>query len=100
LLRTENADAYTQICGLRDRCRAQVRAGRWYEAFEEFVDFYNGPGSFAHWPPARCEAFLAVQQARGGLWDVLFDDLLTLDTLARVTAPVHVVEGSQATAST
>src|SRR4051812_2349075 len=99
LLRTQDADAYTQICGLRDRCRAHVRAGRWYEAFEEFIDFFNGPGSFARWPPPRREAFLAVQQARGDLWDVLFDDdLLTPDALARVTAPVHVVEGSQTTA--
>ena len=98
LLRTQDADAYTQICGLRDRWRAHVRAGRWYEAFEEFVDFYNGPGSFARWPPPRREAFLAVQQARGDLWDVLFDGLLTLDALARVTAPVHVVEGSQTSA--
>jgi len=47
LLSTQNADAYTQICGVSDRWRAHVRAGRWYEAFEEFVDFYNGPGSFA-----------------------------------------------------
>jgi lipase len=95
LLRTENADAYAQICGLRDRWRAHVGAGRWYEAFEEFVDFYNGPGSFAWWPPPRREAFLADQRARGDLWDVLFDDgLLTLDALAGVTAPVHVVEGS------
>ena len=47
LLRTQNAAAYAQIRGLRDRWRAHVRAGRWYEAVEEFVDFYNGPGSFA-----------------------------------------------------
>ena len=47
LLRTQDLDAYTQICGLRDRWRAHVRAGRWYEAVEEFIDFYNGPGSFA-----------------------------------------------------
>jgi lipase len=98
LLRTQDADAYTQICGLRDRWRAHVRAGRWYEAFEEFVDFYNGPGSFARWPPPRREAFLAVQKAREDLWDVLFDGPLTLDTLARVTAPVHVIEGSQTSA--
>ena len=95
LLRTQDADAYAEICGLRDRWRAHVRAGRWYEAFEEFVDFYNGPGSFARWPPPRREAFLADQRARGDLWDVLFDDdLLTLDALASVTAPVQVVEGS------
>ncbi|HET7047219.1 MAG TPA: alpha/beta hydrolase [Solirubrobacteraceae bacterium] len=95
LLRTEDAEAYGQICGLRDRWRAHVGAGRWYEAFEEFVDFYNGPGSFARWPPPRREAFLADQRTRGDLWDVLFDDdLLTLDALACVTAPVHVVEGS------
>lgn len=99
LLRTQNADAYAQICDLRDRWRAHVRAGRPYEAFEEFVDFYNGPGSFARWPPPRREAFLAVQQTRGDLWDVLFDDrLLALDALARVTVPVHVVEGSQTSA--
>src|SRR4051812_26575682 len=91
LLRTQDADAYSQICGLRERWRAHVRAGRWHEAFEEFVDFYNGPGSFAQWPPARREAFLAVQQGRGDLWHVLFDDdLLAVDALAGVTAPVHV----------
>jgi lipase len=95
LLRTQDDYAYAEICGLRDRWRAHVRAGRWYEAFEEFVDFYNGPGSFARWPPPRREAFLADQRARGDLWDVLFDDdLLTLDALAGVTAPVQVVEGS------
>jgi lipase len=95
LLRTQDADAYAEISGLRDRWRAHVSAGRWYEAFEEFVDFYNGPGSFARWPLPRREEFLAVQQARGDLWDVLFDDLLTLDALAGVTAPVHMVEGTR-----
>ena len=98
LLRTQDTDAYAQICGLRDRWRAHVHAGRWYEAFEEFIDFYNGPGSFARWPPPRRQAFLALQQSRGDLWDVLFDDLLTPDALAQVTAPVHVVEGSQTSA--
>lgn len=85
LLRTQDARAYAQICGMRDRWRAHVRAGRWYEAFEGFIDFYNGPGSFARWPPARREAFLAVQQARADLWDVLFDDLLTVDAVAGMT---------------
>jgi lipase len=99
LLRTQDADAYAEICGLRDSWRAHVRAGRWYDAFEEFVDFYNGPGSFAHWPADRRDAFLAVQQTRGDLWDVLFDDdLLSVDALAGVTAPVHVVEGTHTSA--
>ncbi len=98
LLRAQDADAYAQICDLRDRWRAHVRAGRWSDAFEEFVDFYNGPGSFARWPAQRREAFLAVQQDRGDLWDVLFDDLLTVDALATLTVPVHVVEGSQTSA--
>src|SRR4051812_24958364 len=71
LLRTQDADAYAEICGLRDLWRAHVGAGRWYEAFEEFIDFYNGAGSFARWPPPRREAFLAVQKTRGDLWDVL-----------------------------
>lgn len=99
LLRTQDAGAYAEICGLRDRWRAHVRAGCWYEAFAEFVDFYNGPGSFARWAPARREAFLEAQQSRGDLWDVLFDDrLLTLDALAGLTAPVHVIEGTQSSA--
>ena len=99
LLRAQDADAFAQICGLRDRWRAHVRAGCWYEACEEFIDFYNGPGSFARWPPTRREAFVAVQKTRGDLWDVLFDgDLLTVDALARLTTPVHVVEGSQTSA--
>jgi lipase len=98
-LRTQDANAYTQICGLRDRWQARVRAGRWHEAFEEFIDFYNGPGAFARWPPPRREAFLAAQKTRGDLWDVLFDDrLLTLDALATLTAPVLLVEGSQTSA--
>jgi pimeloyl-ACP methyl ester carboxylesterase len=96
LLRTQNAAAYGRICGLRDRWRAHVHAGRWYEAFEEFVDFYNGPGAFARWPAARREAFLVDQRGRGDLWDVLFDDdLLAVDALAGLTCPVHVVEGSR-----
>ncbi|HEY3946658.1 MAG TPA: alpha/beta hydrolase [Solirubrobacteraceae bacterium] len=99
LLTGQDAHAYSQICGLRGRWRARVRAGRWHEAYEEFIDFYNGEGSFARWPPQRREAFLSVQQTRGDLWDVLFDDrLLTPDALARVTAPVHVVEGSHTSA--
>ena len=99
LLRTEHADAYGEICGLRDRWRAHVHAGRWYEAFEEFVDFYNGAGSFARWPAQRREAFLVEQEARGDLWDVLFDkDLLAVDALASLTGPVHVVEGARTSA--
>jgi len=31
-----------------------------------------------------------TEQALGDVWDVHFDALLTLDALARVTAPVHV----------
>jgi lipase len=99
LLAEQDHHAYIQICALRDRWRARVRAGRWHEAYEEFIDFYNGEGSFARWRPQRREAFLAVQRSRGDLWDVLFDDrLLTVDALARLTAPVHVVEGSQTSA--
>ncbi len=99
LLRTEDAGAYAQICGLRDRWRAHVRAGRWHDAFEEFIDFYNGRGSFAAWSSQRQEAFLAVQRARGDLWDVLFDDRrLNPEALAGLTVPVHVVEGSRTSA--
>jgi pimeloyl-ACP methyl ester carboxylesterase len=98
LLRTQDADAYAQIIGLRDRWRAHVRAGRWHDAFAEFIDFYNGPGSFAQWPSDRREAFLAEQQLRGDLWDVLFDDMLTLDALSGIDSPVHVVEGSRTSA--
>jgi pimeloyl-ACP methyl ester carboxylesterase len=95
LLRTEHAQAFGQISELRNRWREHVRADRWYEAFEEFVDFYNGPGSFALWPTDRREAFLEDQRARGDLWDVLFDAPVTSEILATVRVPVHVVEGSE-----
>jgi lipase len=96
LLRTQDADAYGAICALRDRWREHVRTGRWYEAFEAFIDFYNAPGAFARWPAARRDAFLAAQEARGDLWDVLFDEeRLDPDALARIQADVHVVEGSR-----
>jgi pimeloyl-ACP methyl ester carboxylesterase len=94
VLRTERPEAFAVISGLRDRWREHVRAGRRYEAFEEFVDFYNGRGSFARWPADRREGFLEEQRARGDLWDVLFDAPLTAEALATVKVPVHVVEGS------
>jgi pimeloyl-ACP methyl ester carboxylesterase len=98
LLRTEHPQAFAEISGLRHRGREHVRAGRWYEAFEEFVDFYNGPGSFARWPADRREAFLEDQRTRGDLWDVLFDAPLTAYSLATLAMPVHVVEGSATSA--
>src|SRR4051812_31775227 len=98
LLRTKHARAFAEIAGLRDRWREHVRADRWYEAFEEFVDFYNGPGSFARWPSDRRAAFLDDQRARGDLWDVLFDAPLTGEALTRVALPVRVVEGSATSA--
>jgi pimeloyl-ACP methyl ester carboxylesterase len=94
LLRTEDPQAFAEIAELRDRWREHVRADRWYQAFEEFVDFYNGPGSFARWPPDRREAFLNEQRTRGDLWDVLFDAPLTGEALTTVAVPVHVVERS------
>jgi lipase len=99
LMRTQDPAAYAEICALRDRWRARVQAGCWYEAFEEFVDFYNGSGSFARWPAQRRDAFLTAQQSRGDLWDVLFDDdLLTLDALTSVSTPFHLIEGSTTSA--
>jgi pimeloyl-ACP methyl ester carboxylesterase len=98
LLRTEDARAFAEISALRDRWREHVRADHWYEAFEEFVDFYNGRGSFARWPADRREAFLDEQRARGDLWDVLFDAPLTSEALSTVTVPVHVIEGSATSA--
>jgi pimeloyl-ACP methyl ester carboxylesterase len=98
LLRTEHPHAYAEIAELRDRWREHVSADRWYEAFEEFVDYYNGPGSFARWPSDRRDAFLDEQRTRGDLWDVLFDAPLTSETLTSVALAVHVVEGSATSA--
>jgi lipase len=98
LLRGEYAQAYAEIVELRERWAEHVAAGRWYEASEEFVDFYNGPGSFARWPTDRRDAFLEDQQTRGDLWNVLFEAPLTSKALTGVTVPAHVVEGSATTA--
>jgi|1186.fasta_scaffold64752_1 lipase len=94
LLSPADGPAYKTIVALRDRWRDLVRADRWYEAYEAFIDFYNGPGSFAGWPAARRARFLDDQRTRGDLWDVLFKAPLTTETLAAVPLPVHVVEGS------
>jgi lipase len=98
LLRLENPQVFAEIVGLRDRWREHVRADRWYEAFEEFIDFYNGRGSFAHWPADRRNMFLNEQRARGDLWDVLFDAPLTREVLRTMAVPVLVVEGSATSA--
>jgi lipase len=94
LLRASPGPAFAAISELRDRWQDHVRAGRWYEAFEEFIDFYNGPGTFARWPASRRDRFLDIQRARGDLWDVLFEAPLTASTLREIALPVHVVEGS------
>jgi hypothetical protein len=75
---------------LRDQWREHVRAGRWYEAFEAFVDFYNGPGSFAGWPTARRDAFFDDQRTRDDLWDVLFDAPITHATELSRTLVRHL----------
>jgi pimeloyl-ACP methyl ester carboxylesterase len=94
LLTADDGPAYTTLRDLCARWRGHVRAGDWYAAFEEFIDFYNGRGSFAAWPAARRDAFLADQRARGDLWDVLFDAPINPRSLASVAVPVHVIEGS------
>jgi lipase len=94
LLGTDDEPAFTVLRSLCDRWRGHVQAGDWYVAFEEFIDFYNGRGSFAAWPAARRDAFLEDQRTRGDLWDVLFDAPITATSLASVVAPVHVIEGS------
>jgi lipase len=94
LLTPADGSAYLTITALRDRCRDHMMADRWYEAYEEFVDFYNGSGSFAGWPATRRARFLEDQRKRGDLWDVLFEAPLTVDTLAAVPLQVHLVEGS------
>jgi lipase len=94
LLEASPGPAFAAISELRERWRGHVRADRWYEAFEEFIDFYNGPGTFARWPASRRDRFLDVQRARGDLWDVLFEAPLTARTLRQIPLPVHVVEGS------
>jgi pimeloyl-ACP methyl ester carboxylesterase len=93
LLKASPGPAFAAISELRERWRGHVRADRWYEAFEDFIDFYNGPGTFARWPAARRDRFLDVQRARGDLWDVLFEAPLTAETLREIPLPVHVVEG-------
>lgn len=98
LLWTEHAEAFAEIAVLRDRWREYVRADRWDAAMAAFIDFYNGPGSFARWPPDRRNAFLDEQRARGDLWDILFDAPLSGEALAALTLPVHVVEGSATSA--
>ena len=94
LLKADDGPGFTAIRNLCDRWRGHVRAGDWYAAFEEFIDFYNGQGSFAAWPAARRDAFLEDQRTRGDLWDVLFNAPITAGSLASVTVPVHVIEGS------
>jgi lipase len=96
LLPGEYPEAFATIRAMRDRWREHVAAGRWHEAFAEFLDYYNGPGWFDGWPSQRRRAFLAQQQARGDLWDVLFESPLTADALTTIVAPTLVVEGGEA----
>jgi pimeloyl-ACP methyl ester carboxylesterase len=94
LLTAEDGPAFAAIRSLRDRWRDLVLAGAWSAAVEEFIDFYNGRGSFVAWPADRRDAFIEEQCSRGDLWDVLFDAPVTTASLASVSVPEHVIEGS------
>lgn len=94
LLPGEHPAAYARICAMRDRVRGLVGDGRWEEALAVFIDFYNGEGAFARWQPERRVRFVAEQRTRGDLWDVLFDAPLTPASLAGISLPVQVVEGT------
>jgi pimeloyl-ACP methyl ester carboxylesterase len=50
LLEADDEPAFTAIRNLCARWRAHTKAGDWHLALEEFIDFYNRPGSFAAWP--------------------------------------------------
>jgi lipase len=93
LLPAERPEAFATITAMRDRWREHVAAGRWQEAYAGFLDHYNGPGWFASWPDRRRTTFLAQQQARGDVWDILFDSPLRPAALVNITAPTLVVEG-------
>lgn len=95
LLPEERPEAFAAIRDMRDRWRAHVAADRWHEAFAEFIDYYNGPGSFDAWPSDRRDSFLADQQARGDLWDVLFDSPLTPEALETIVASTLLVQGGE-----
>jgi pimeloyl-ACP methyl ester carboxylesterase len=97
LLTAHDEPAFTTITTLRDRWREHLAAGREGEAYAEFVDFYNGPGTFEGWPPERRARFVEQQRTRGDLWAVLFHARLTVAALREVPLPVHVVEGSATT---
>ncbi len=95
LLSHEHPQAFATIAAMRDRWRAHVAADRWYDAFAEFLDHYNGPGSFDSWSADRRDAFLAEQRTRGDLWDVLFESPLTPAALTSITLPTLVIEGGR-----
>jgi lipase len=75
LLRTQDADAYTQIRGVRDRWRARPRGTvvRGLRGVRRLLQRTRLVRSVA---APRRQAFLGAQKARGDLWNVLFDDLL------------------------
>jgi lipase len=95
LLPGERRDAFETITAMRDRWRRDVAAGRWHQALASFLDYYNGPGSFDAWPADRRHGFVESQRARGDLWDVLFDNPVSTQTLQTITTPTLVVEGGQ-----
>lgn len=95
LLKSSDGPAFTALHELCKRWRTCVQEGDWFAAFEAFIDFHHGAGSFASWPAARRDAFLEEQRARGDTWDVLLDAPITAGSLASVPLPVHVIEGSE-----
>lgn len=96
LLKSSDGAAFTTLHNLCKQWRACVQEGDWFAAFEAFIDFHHGAGSFASWPTARRDAFLEEQRARGDTWDVLLDAPITAGSLASVALPIHVIEGSKA----
>jgi pimeloyl-ACP methyl ester carboxylesterase len=80
--------------------RADLRAGQRLLAARRFVDFWNGPGSFASLPAMRQQAVAARMHAVTAHFASLWNDEAKLADYARLGMPVRLYAGARTHAAT
>ena len=87
--------AYAEISQIADGCVTAVQDGRPAEAARVFVDYWNGPGSWARLPDRQRVIIERAMPSVARQWDAIFSDTLSLEDCARLRVPTLLLAGDR-----
>ena len=99
LLRDRDPQMLTEVSQLAGTFADAVDEGRVEDAWREFIDHYNGPGSWRALPEATQQRMLRISDVAPRSWAALFTNPITVSDLAQIRVPTLVIQGGQTTAA-